>query len=252
MLHPHDMGSSVRDPPPADPVLETRVPGGLPIWREAVRVRCAAIPFVWVQIAVALALAGGLAVVFFGLDHLNLARHRAGVWMWDPCLACEARLPYAPAWIWVYLAYYPLCFAPLLLPEIRREPACFWRTVGAYLMQFGLCFAVYLILPARMTRPPAGGEGLTRMAMEWTYRLDPGFNIFPSLHVSILAFTAWLFGRFHGAVGGRALWAATILITASTLLVKQHCLVDLVAGAVVGTITHFAASPSARESTRSA
>jgi len=221
------------------------VPGGLTIWREAVRVRYARLRFVWVQVAVALVLAGGLTVVFFGLDHLNLARHRAGVWMWDPCLVCEARLPYAPAWIWVYLAYYPLCFAPLLLPEIRREPGFFWRIVGAYLMQFALCFAFFLLFPTRMTRPPAGGEGLARTAIEWTYLLDPGFNIFPSLHVSVLVFTSWLFGRFCGKAAGRAFWTATALIAASTLLVKQHCLLDLVAGAAVGTAANFASSPSA-------
>jgi membrane-associated phospholipid phosphatase len=104
--------------------------------------------------------------------------------MWDPCLVCEARLPYAPAWIWVYLAYYPLCFAPLLLPEIRREPGLFWR--------------------------------------------------------------------FAGKAGGRVLWTATALIAASTLLVKQHCLLDLVAGAAVGTAANFASSPSAWSSAKPA
>jgi membrane-associated phospholipid phosphatase len=235
---------TIHDPSPEGSVADAPVHGGLEAWREAFRVRHAAIPSVWVQVVVALALAVGLTFAFFGLDLLNLSRQRAGAWIWDPCLACEARIPYAPTWIWVYIAYYPLCFSPVLLPEIRKERGAFWRTVGAYLLQFGLGFVFFWLVPSRMTRPLAAGEGLTRTAMEWTYLIDPGFNIFPSLHVSILVFTCWIFGRFQGKAGGLLLWTATALVTASTLLVKQHCLVDLVAAAVLGTATFFLCFPS--------
>lgn len=234
---------STRNPSPDQSLTDGQIRGG-DVRGRPFRLRHPTTPFIWIQVLLALALAAGLTIAFFGLDHMNLERYRAGAWIWDPCLACEADIPYAPRWIWVYITYYPLCFSPLLLGEIRKERSLFWRMVGAYLMQFGTGFAFFLLLPSRMARPLVAGEGLTRTALEWVYRLDPGFNIFPSLHVSVLVFTAWLFGRFRGRAGGFAFGTAAALVSASAVLVKQHCLVDLVAGAALGTAAFSLLFPS--------
>jgi len=174
-------------------------------------------PFWTVQLSVAVALTLLLTAGFFGLDYRSLALDRSGVRMWSPSLRFEDRIPFRPGWIWVYIAYYPICFTPLLLREVRHEPSVFWRTVAAYLLQFGLCFLAFWLWPSKMLRPELAGEGLTRLAVETVFRLDPGYNIFPSLHVSLLVFTALLLRKFRGGLWQTALWAAAGLIAGAAL-----------------------------------
>ncbi|MBI5242966.1 MAG: phosphatase PAP2 family protein [Elusimicrobia bacterium] len=202
-------------------------------------------PFLHIQILVALSLAFVLFVGFFGLDYRNLALFNFGASMWVPAAPFEDSIPFLPAWIWVYIAYYPLCFSPLAVRELQIDRETFWRVVGAYLFQFGVGFAVFWLIPSRMIRPEPAGGYCTSLALTLTYRLDPGFNIFPSMHVCNLVYTAWFFRRFLGNAWGLAMGSAALLVSLSTLFVKQHYVADVMAGAVLGTLTFFLLHPRA-------
>ena len=195
--------------------------------------------FFWTQIAVALSLALVLSFGFAGLDYHNLALFSSGASAWYPAATFEDSIPYLPTWIWVYLAYYPLCFAPLAIRRLRTDRETFWRVVGAYLFQFGAGFLMFWLIPSRMIRPgPAGGHW-TALAVSLTFQADPGFNIFPSMHVCNLVYTAGLFRRYSGKVSSLFMGCAAALVSLSTLFVKQHCAVDVLAGAFLGTLAFF-------------
>jgi len=69
------------------------------------------------------------------------------------------------------------------------------------------------------------------------YRLDPPFNLFPSLHLSIAALsslTAWKARRSYGA----AAFVGVALIGASICTVKQHFVLDGFGGVALAALVH--------------
>ena len=84
-----------------------------------------------------------------------------------------------------------------------------------------------------MLRPVDGVLGVSDGVLRWLYKIDAGFNIFPSLHVANVAYVACLIGRLRGRMAV-PVWILWLLVAGSTLLIKQHFLVDVVAGTLLG------------------
>lgn len=190
--------------------------------------------FILEQIATALGLGIVLTLGFHLLNWQSADFFASGAAVQDVSLAVDAHLPFWPGWIWIYLAYFPVCFLPLFFQEVRQERELFMRTAVGFAAQFFLAFLVFYFFPVRMVRPEFIPSSLSESAVAWLYRVDPGFNIFPSLHVANSAFLACLAWRLRGALPGSAVWLLCLLISMSTLLVKQHYLVDVPAGFLLG------------------
>ncbi len=80
-----------------------------------------------------------------------------------------------------------------------------------------------------MIRPVLTGTDLFTRLIQGVYATDNPFNDFPSLHTSISTILAIHWFRFDRRAGiVAAVWTA--LIVASTVLIKQHYVADLVAG----------------------
>jgi membrane-associated phospholipid phosphatase len=74
--------------------------------------------------------------------------------------------------------------------------------------------------------------------------LDPGYNIFPSLHVANAFLVAFIFFKLRNRIEGTALTIVAVLISISALYVKQHYVVDIVSGLVLGYVTFVIAFSS--------
>jgi len=149
-------------------------------------------------------------------------------------LPFEAHIPYAG---WAALPYtvgYLYVLSPaLLFPELPL----FRRGALALLAVMAFCFACFLLVPVRcVAPPPAGGlDALLLPRLPWLQ--DGGWNAFPSLHVATATTALGSLLRVSRPVSVAALvlWLA---IAASTLLLKKHYLLDVLAGAVVGAVAH--------------
>lgn len=146
-------------------------------------------------------------------------------------LTCDLdrRIPFVPAFVWPYELCYVFPFALLVLPRDHHRTN---RAILAAILANVVAFAFYLFLPVAFPRVPLG-EGLACAVLRLEHAGDPGAgaNNLPSLHV---AFAWFVFLACRGGRLGRAGDALALLvaaaITASTLLVKQHLVVDVVAG----------------------
>jgi membrane-associated phospholipid phosphatase len=176
-----------------------------------------------------LALAVGLwfELIYGGADWVT-GRHTYRVRLH---LDAEVRIPFVPASVLGYLSTYLLLAAPPFVLRSRRELQALAATLLAVILAAGVCF---LIVPAEPAFPPLGEsgvwDGLVRFA-KWVARTH---NYAPSLHVALSVVCVAVYARHAGRVGRVLLWLWAAGIAASTLLLHQHYLVDVVTGLLLG------------------
>lgn len=142
--------------------------------------------------------------------------------------ALDRAIPMTAPWIFVYSLAYPVCIAPVFLLTLPRlRVACL-----AYTLAIAASLVTFVAFPVGMGRPePAPGDYGTWL-LGFTRWVDPPFNCFPSLHVS-LDFIAGFMTCTERPAAGVGLLAAACVISVSTLYVKQHFALDVVAGALL-------------------
>ena len=144
-----------------------------------------------------------------------------------PELALDRALPLVPAWS---LVYWSLFLAAVLPVFVVHQPDHVHRTILAFVFVWlaaFICFLSYPTVASRPTKWPGAGFG------DWGLRLilstDIRHNCLPSLHVAQCFLAAFTCGIVHRGVGAVAIaWASLVAI--STLLTKQHYVLDVIGG----------------------
>jgi hypothetical protein len=170
-----------------------------------------------------------------------VGRYAATLPTYDLTTAWDRAIPLVPAFIWPY----ELCYAlPLAALFVIRDWTRFDRAVTAIFVATVTAFAVYLAVPVAFPRP-ALGHGLAErvIALEYAADFSPGANKLPSLHVAL----SWIMGcamlRQRGPLVDVLTLAFVVAVTASTVLVKQHLLLDAAAGVAWGLGAYRIAGP---------
>jgi hypothetical protein len=175
-------------------------------------------------------LTSGLAIFFIaGYFGVGLSR--------DPAQSSELvspldeHLPFVAHSIWVYLWMFPSALIPLF---VVRCPRLFRRTALAYASAITvslICFTAFPVTSAHLRATPAMLD-IARpsdWAVSVLYSLDPPYNLFPSLHLSIAALAAvsvWKAAKPYGA----AVFVGVGFVGVSVCTVKQHFLLDALGG----------------------
>jgi membrane-associated phospholipid phosphatase len=152
-------------------------------------------------------------------------------------LAIDERLPYWPSWVWVYsFLYYPLI---LYLNFILPSPRQFTHVAISYLLLLALQMTFFVLVPVTT---PAHWRAFNRRRtlserfLALVQRFDARSNSFPSMHVSVATLTALHMQPHLGAAG----FVFPVLIGLSCLFTKQHYLIDLPPGALLGWAAYHA------------
>ena len=153
-----------------------------------------------------------------------------------PELPFDRALPLQPAWAIVYGALY--LFLILLPVLVIRQESHVRRTFLAYLVVWLTAYVVFLAYPTTAPRPDmVNGDGFTTWSLRVLYSMDPPRNCFPSIHVAHSFVSALACYRLHRGLGVVAAVCAA-LVGVSTLLTKQHYVIDVVAGAVLAYLAY--------------
>lgn len=151
----------------------------------------------------------------------------------------DSHIPFQTWAVVIYASTYPLVIGPLFLV---RDPDLFRRTWLGYAFAIGVCGVAFLAWPVGSSGLRADPSSVpTDTFLGWgvhlLYALDPPRNCFPSLHLALAATGTLAVARASRATGALALaWLAGLSV--SVLLVKQHYLVDAVAGLALGALGH--------------
>lgn len=161
--------------------------------------------------------AGGLYVYTVVQDVADPQRTLSGAW--------DAAIPFVPELVLVYFLFFPF----VVLAAFAAAPEDWLRILLACVLAAAVGWACFLALPASLSRPdPASaGSPLARELLGWLHRIDDSHNTFPSLHVAV-TWIACLAFRHVRAFAPAVVVA--VAISSSTLLVKQHTLLDVTGG----------------------
>jgi len=144
-------------------------------------------------------------------------------------------IPYWPSWVWIYSCiYYPLI---LYLNFIVESPQQFTYVAVSYVLLLALQMVFFVLFPVTTPahwRAFNRERTLSERFLALVQRFDASSNCFPSMHVSVAMLSA-----FHLLPHiGPSAFAFPVIIALSCLFTKQHYLVDLPAGALLGWTTY--------------
>lgn len=152
-------------------------------------------------------------------------------------LGIDDRIPYWPSWVWIYSCiYYPII---LYLNFVIDSPRQFIYVATSYMLLLAAQMTFFVLLP--VTTPEHWRAYNQRRTpserfLALVQRFDARSNSFPSMHMSVAVLTALHLAPHLGTLA----MAFPVLIGLSCVFTKQHYVIDLPAGAVLGAVVFSA------------
>jgi membrane-associated phospholipid phosphatase len=143
--------------------------------------------------------------------------------------AAELRIPFVP---WMTVFYMSLYGLFLLAPFVLRTRRAFMAAVVAMVFSILASGIVFLLVPAELAFAPIQEDQLGAWAglYHLADALNLTYNLLPSLHVAFAVICVSSFSPRAPRSIQIALWLWASLIAASTLLIHQHHVLDVIAG----------------------
>jgi len=171
-----------------------------------------------------LALCGPWFFITYGFCNWSAAqRAHVGTWYYE----WEKHVPFVPELVVPYWSLDLLFIGAFFLPRTRAELRLLGMRIFAIITLSCVCF---LIWPLKFDLPRPMPMGWTAPLFRALYANDLPFNLAPSLHIGLRCLFWITYGRhLRGWLRSAMRWWF-IIIGASTLLVWQHHLMDVVTG----------------------
>jgi membrane-associated phospholipid phosphatase len=173
------------------------------------------------------------AVGYLGINRLNAYRDH----YYDVSLWFEKDIPFVPFMIIGYSLVFLLVVIMFLIIDNMPD---FWDMCSRFFYMTLLCFAIFLIFPVRMDLRPdviTANDWISE-TVRFYFWLDHPYNLFPSMHLSASFFAAFICMR-KGRIIGWITMIMAIIVGISVVLLKQHYILDIVAGFIVACFCSF-------------
>jgi len=175
-----------------------------------------------------------VVICLFFVAYFHLLHHPEHAVTSVPLTALDRIIPFEPAALFVYLTLWLYVGAgPGLQPNLRALVA-----YGVWIG--GLCAAglvIFLIWPTNV--PSTGVDPSQYAGFSMLRGVDAAGNAFPSMHVATATFTMFRLQDVWRRIGAPVLvqvvdltWCSAIVL--STLFIKQHVVLDVISGALLG------------------
>lgn len=158
--------------------------------------------------------------------------------------------PFLKIFVVPYLFWYVfLVFGLLYLCRLNRSG--FYKTVLIYDVGILVASLIYFVFQTTVPRPSLVGDDWLTNMVSFVYQMDQPYNCFPSIHV----FTTYLLMRgiqqYSQSVGLKlGVHLVGISIILSTVFIKQHVILDVIASILLVEILYRAVHYFAEEGIR--
>lgn len=164
-------------------------------------------------------------VLYFLLGRVIPMESRHLVWCsWDDLV------PFVPAFVIPYVLWYALLIFTSVYCFLK-EREVFRSFIGYVFVAYAGAAVVFLLYPTYIDfRPAITGQDLFSRLVGLIYALDTPTNVLPSLHVLLAVGIAFALCRtklFSKPLWKVLWWLIALSICASTVLIKQHSVLDI-------------------------
>lgn len=151
--------------------------------------------------------------------------------------------PFLPIFVVPYLlwvVYIYTCFVYFF----HKDRKTYHITLLTYIVCALICYGFYIVFQTTVPRPVISGSGLLNDLVRFVYRRDEPYNCFPSIHCfsSYLVMKSFWKSSFRTRPKVIFATAASCSIILSTLFIKQHVVVDVLAAVLLVEIVYWAVS----------
>lgn len=156
----------------------------------------------------------------------------------------DRMLPLVPFFVVFYVLAFAQWITGYLLIGREKKEYCYRFFLGEIIAK-AICLVIFLVFPTTLNRPEITGNGIFERLLAFIYSVDAADNLFPSIHC-LESWMCWrgcrklTQTRLPGWFSGANL-VLTLLVFASTVLCKQHVLIDIAGGVAVVEIGLFLA-----------
>ena len=181
----------------------------------------------------------------FGLAFLILERFSPVTEYHPVFCTLDAYIPFLEIFLLPYLFWFVYLVGIHVYTAIY-DTASFRYLMRFVMISFTLTMVIYILYPTcQQLRPESfvRDNVLTRF-IAWFYTFDTYTNVCPSLHVigsAAVACTAWNARGLNTAGWRIAFWVTAVLISVSTVFMRQHSVVDVLAAVPVCLLTAWLA-----------
>jgi len=179
------------------------------------------------------AVAAGTGILFMVVYHLTnayaavSARTGQCYWEWELSLPLVA---------WLIVPYWSIDLLFVIAPFLcvsREELFALGRRLTLAIIVAGVVFMAW---PLTLGFDRQGEYGIFAPLFAAIHGFDKPNNLFPSLHVAFAVILRWTYHRHLGRLGRWIFHVWFALITASTVLVGQHHLIDVAGGLALAVV----------------
>jgi len=181
-------------------------------------------------IIVAIIMFGIWAGGYFLVGKLSLKRE-----MHTLMLDMDRMIPFDPYFVWLYLTIYPAFLVPFFYID---KKSLVKMVMHSYITVLILSYFVFLLYPVYYPRPQLVETDFSTWALSLVYKGDPQWNCFPSTHCAMALMAALVLLEANVALG---IWGIIIALSIgiSTLIIKQHYIVDIFAGYGITLLVYY-------------
>lgn len=180
---------------------------------------------------IALILLAAWTLPYFVLNHLATFRTT----FFDFSMPIDQKIPFIIPFIFVYVLLYVFVPLPYFLV---KDDSLFRTTAKAYLSAFTVIYLFFLFLPGKMALPTIPPDGIASWLLAFIRSAEHPHNLLPSVHVTMSMLSA-LACTHYKRIYGIIVLPLAVLIAISTIFVKQHYVLDIVAGAVLAFVIYY-------------
>ncbi len=158
---------------------------------------------------------------YFIINQLNYNRE-----IYNFSISIDSLIPFISWMVYFYFLYFILILIPFF--ELDNK-----KVTLNYCIAIIISDLFFIILPTSIYRPET-----TNFLLNLLYKLDHSYNLFPSLHASLLTISFILLFKEKKYLSYKLL-PLFLLSLISTLLIKQHYIIDIISGILLGFIVMF-------------
>ncbi|MEA4828357.1 MAG: phosphatase PAP2 family protein [Clostridium sp.] len=179
-----------------------------------------------------------LAIPIVSMIYPILNRYRGNLHILK--LPIDDLIPFSKIFILPYASWSPFVATFLIILCILDKEKYF-KLLSSLVIGMLICYLIYYIYPTYVERPFVENKDFLDKVVLWVYGRDNPYNCWPSIHVlnSFLVAMYTSSSKKINILGKTICITIAILIMLGTMFVKQHYLLDVVAGIALGSGLYF-------------